>query len=127
MPDIFVLQLPSLTALSEAATPLTHWVNMDTQGVVVGSVGHGSLEEAALAATGKVVRVLVPGTDVLLAAPVFPARSAAKLLQLVPFALEDQLASDVELLHFALGRQRPDQSLPVAVVDHQRLRACLDR
>jgi len=125
MPDIFVLQLPSLAVTAETPSCPVNWVSIDSQGVVTGPVGRGSLTEAAVAATGKAVRVLVPATDVFLTAPVFPARGAAKLLQLVPFALEDQLASDVELLHFALGRQRSDQSLPVAVIDHQRLRACL--
>ena len=60
--------------------------------------------------------VLVPGTDVLLAEPVLPLKSGAKLAQVVPFALEEQLAADVEDLHFAVGKREARPVTPVAVV-----------
>ena len=61
--------------------------------------------------------VLVPGTDVLLAEPELPAKAGAKLQQIVPYALEEQLAEDIDDLHFAIGKRAGDSSTtPVAVV-----------
>jgi general secretion pathway protein L len=60
--------------------------------------------------------VLVPGTDVLLAEPELPVKSGARLAQVVPFALEEQIASDVEDMHFAVGRRDSRPGTPVAAV-----------
>src|SRR5690606_31283561 len=79
------------------------------------------LSDAAPAAAGRRVVVLVPGTDVLLAEPVLPLKSSAKLAQVVPFALEEQLAEDVEDLHFAVGKRADRPGTPVAVVSHERM------
>ena len=53
--------------------------------------------------------------------PELPLRGGARLAQAVPFALEEQLASDVEGLHFAIGAARtrrpaarPSPSSPAA-------------
>src|SRR3974390_891530 len=73
---------------------------------------------------GRRVCVLVSGTDVLLADPEVPVKGGAKLQQLVPYALEEQLAEDIEELHFALGKRAAESfRVPVAVV----ARALLDQ
>jgi general secretion pathway protein L len=70
------------------------------------------------------VCVLVGGADVLLAEPEVPVRAGTKLQQLVPYALEEHLAEDIEDLQFALGKRSGESSrVPVAVV----ARALLDR
>jgi general secretion pathway protein L len=61
--------------------------------------------------------VLVPGTDVLVAEPELPTKAGTKLAQLVPYAMEEQLADDIDDLHFAVGRRLSDSTrTPVAVV-----------
>jgi general secretion pathway protein L len=61
--------------------------------------------------------VLVPGTDVLLTEPELPAKAGAKLQAIVPYALEEQLAEDIDELHFAIGKRNADTpTTPVAVV-----------
>ena len=67
--------------------------------------------------------MLVPGTDALLAEPVLPVKSGAKLAQVVPFALEEHLACDVEDLHFAVGKRETRPGTPVTVVAHARMEA----
>jgi general secretion pathway protein L len=60
---------------------------------------------------------VVPGTDVALAEPEIPTKSGVKLQQLVPYALEEHLAEDIDALHFAIGRRAADATrTPVAVV-----------
>jgi general secretion pathway protein L len=86
-------------------------------------VQHGTLDTIlALAGTRRVV-AFVPGADVRLAAVQVPARSAPKILQAAPYALEDQLAEDVETLHFAIGApgQAEGGAHPVAIVARERM------
>lgn len=77
-----------------------------------------------LAAQRRVV-LLAPSTQLRLAAVAVPARQAGKALLAVPFALEEQLAEDVDTLHFALGARQADGRWPVAIVAEARLRAWL--
>jgi general secretion pathway protein L len=92
------------------------WLLVDTAGARLGNVESGPLSAAAPAAAGRAVIVLVPGTDVLLAEPELPIKSGARVAQVVPFALEEQLASDVEDMHFAVGRRDSRPGTPVAAV-----------
>ena len=85
MADSFVLRF--------LAPDRSEWVAVDAGGARLGNVGRGSLAEAAAAAQGRRVIVLVPGSEVVLAAPELPARSPARLLQLAPVALEENLAA----------------------------------
>jgi general secretion pathway protein L len=61
--------------------------------------------------------LLLPAPDVALAEPELPLRGGARLAQAVPFALEEQLASEVETMHFAVGaRSAGAAGTPVAFV-----------
>ncbi|HUK03092.1 MAG TPA: type II secretion system protein GspL [Steroidobacteraceae bacterium] len=93
------------------------WLVADAAGRVVMSTLKGSLAQAAQLAATRRVCVVVPAVDVLLTEVEIPARSGVKPQQIVPFALEEQLAEDIENLHFALGRRAGEATaLPVAVV-----------
>lgn len=78
----------------------------------------------ALAATRRVV-LFVPGTDVQLASCEVPTRQTGKILQAVPYLLEEQLAEDVEALHFAIGARQSTATYPVAVVARSKMDAWL--
>lgn len=121
MADAFVLRL-----LPSDADRVAEWVAVDSGGARLGDVSRGSLAEAAAAAGGRRVIALVPGADVVLAQPELPARTQNRLLQLAPVALEENLAADIESLHFAVGRAGPDRRVPVAAVDRARFRGWLD-
>lgn len=118
MADILVIRLQSAVADGDA---LAEWMVVDGSGASKVQRQSGPLATAAAVAAGRRVVVLVPGTDVLLAEPVLPLKSSAKLAQVVPFALEEQLAEDVEDLHFAVGRRGDRPGTPVAVVSHERM------
>jgi general secretion pathway protein L len=117
MADWLLLRMPRTP--EQPAT----WLIVDARGAPTGPPQGGPLALAAARAAGRRVAVLVPGTDVLLAEPDVPVKAGAKLQQLVPYALEEQLADDIDDLHFAIGRRAGDSSrTPVAVVG----RALLD-
>lgn len=89
--------------------------------------GRGALHEAADAAAGRRVHVLVPGTDVLLTRVAVPATQRARARVAIPWALEDRLADDVESLHFALGTRQETGEWSVAVVARRTMDAWLER
>jgi general secretion pathway protein L len=93
------------------------WLIVDANGAKSGPVTSGPVADALSVAQGRRVVVLLPGTDVGLAEPELPFRGTARLTQAVPFALEEQLASELEGLHFAVGSRVGDSpGTPVAVV-----------
>ena len=111
MADWLLLRLPRTP--EEPAT----WLVASASGAPLAATHSGPLADAAAAAAGRRLCALVPGSDVLLAEPELPAKSGSRLQQLVPYALEEQLADNIDELHFALGRRAADsQRTPVAVV-----------
>jgi general secretion pathway protein L len=86
-------------------------------------VRSGSLEAAVAAATGMRAVVLVPGIECLLTTVQIPGHSRKKLLQAVPYALEEQLSDEVENLHFAVAAAPEDGAWPVVVVSNHYMEA----
>lgn len=99
------------------------WLRLDDSGVPQGGIHAGSLTDAAGEAAGLRVVVLAPGKDCLLTQVDIPGRSRQKLLQAVPFALEEQLSDEVENLHFAVGAAMVEGAWPVAVISKAYMEA----
>jgi len=98
------------------------WLIVDANGARSGPVQSGPVADALGVAQGRRVVLLFPGSEVTLAEPELPVRGGARLAQAVPFALEEQLATDVEALHFAVGARAPGAvGTPVAVVSRNLL------
>nr|MDQ2696253.1 type II secretion system protein GspL [Pseudomonadota bacterium] len=85
----------------------------------------GSLADLAARAGGLRPVLTAPAEAVLLTSARLPGRQRGTWLKAVPFALEDNLAEDVEDLHFAVGAPPPGGEVPVAVVRHDDLRGWL--
>ena len=104
------------------------WLIVDANGARSGPVHSGPVADALGVAQGRRVVLLLPGSEITLAEPELPVRGGARIAQAVPFALEEQLASDVEGLHFAIG-SRPAGTVgtPVAVVSRALLERWLGR
>jgi general secretion pathway protein L len=91
------------------------------QAIASFEVRYAPLETILLQAAPYRIVLLVPGADLRFAQIEVPARQAARVLQAAPYALEDQLAEDVDTLHFALGPRQQDGRWPVAVVARARM------
>lgn len=102
------------------------WMAVDAAGGRVSSVSGGALSDAVGLANQRRVFVLVPADKVLLTTVNLPIRNQAKLRQALPFALEEQVAEDLDRLHFAAGRRSPDGQIPVAIVRHEDMIEWLD-
>lgn len=91
-----------------------------------GKVSQGQLRDAAAQAGSQRLVILVPGEDVLLTAARIPGGRRQPMLQALPYALEEQLASDPEELHFAVGAKSADNTWPVAVVAKAKMQQWLE-
>ena len=118
-----VIRLPRADDPSKVA----QWITVDAAGMPVSPPVSGTLTQAAPSAFGCVVIGLVSGIDVVLAELELPVKNAAKLAQIAPFALEDQLAGNVEDHHFVIGKRVTSSSrTPVAAITHERMRSIIE-
>jgi len=53
-------------------------------------------------ARGRRVLLIIPNEDVVLTSVKIPSKNKKQLLQAIPFALEENLAEDIEDLHFSI-------------------------
>ncbi|MDX1810622.1 MAG: type II secretion system protein GspL [Gammaproteobacteria bacterium] len=81
-------------------------------------IERGDIAEASNRTSGAQVVGLVPSAAVLLTVAKVPTQNKQRMLNAIPFALEEELATDVEDLHFAIGEAK-DGVVPVAVVDRE--------
>jgi len=119
MPETLVIRIDS------ADDRQADWVAIDEQGRRIGPKASGPLADAAAAAGGRATVVLLPAVDVLLTRVELPVRGSAKILRALPFALEEQIAEDIEALHFAAGRPDADGRVPAAAVDREQFEGWL--
>ena len=121
MADFLVLRF------ADMPTDPVNWLIADQSGAQHGPIEHGDLQDAARAAEGKRVIALVPGTNVLRTFVDIPIRNQAKMMQAIPFAMEDLLAGNIEDLHFAAGQRDEDGRLAVAAVQRLKMEAWLEQ
>lgn len=98
------------------------WLVVDEAGRPLASVQAGPLQSAAASTAGRRVAVLVHAAEILSMHAELPAKSGARAAQLVPFALEEHLANDVDAHHFAVAPSSDAGRTAVSVVS----RALLD-
>ncbi len=87
-------------------------------------IGQGPLSEAHHLQGEKVV-VLLPGPEVLLTEAIIPGSRGRIIKKSVPFALEENLADDIENLHFAHGLLSKSGGISVAVVAKAQMESWL--
>ncbi|MFT5894517.1 MAG: general secretion pathway protein L [bacterium] len=106
------------------------WTVSDDSGKLTAAIENATLTEVASQVEGRRVTLILPANDVLLAEAMVPGGSLARAQQAVPYALEEQVADDVESLHFALGSKGKTDTYPVAVISRKLMdtvtEQCLD-
>lgn len=120
MPETLVIRLP------EDLDQPVQWTVIDDAGTRIGAVGAGTLDEAANQRLTRDVLALVPGTQTVSTHAQLPVKSASKMLQVVPFALEEQLAGDVTRMHFAIGERADDGAVAVTAVRKDRMEGWME-
>ena len=97
------------------------WIVVDDSNECCSSPVIGSLSDALTDMTERKVIVLVPGAEVLTTSVDIPIKGGSHFLDALPYALEDELAEDIDQLHFSSGIRRSNGRIPVAVVNRERL------
>jgi general secretion pathway protein L len=110
--------------LRDGAAP--QWMVCNDDGQVVVEAVSGELAQATAMATSRRVAVILPATEALATDSDAPAKGAAKLAQVVPYALEERVADEIEHLHFAIGdRDAATGRVPVVVLERAQIDARL--
>src|SRR5215831_10491997 len=94
---------------------------VDAAGGRLGTVITGPLSHAAPLAAGRRVIAVIPAVDVVMAEPELPAKNANRLAQLAPYALEELLATDIDAMHFAVGKRDASGRARVAAILRTRI------
>lgn len=104
------------------STDLTQasWIVLDKENKIIESADKADLTQLSSANEADVY-VVVPAQDVLLTEAELPKLSRQRMLQALPFALEEQLIEDVSELHFAIDEYQSDGKLPVAIISNQKM------
>ena len=93
------------------------WLIVDGNGARSGPVQSGPVADALSLAQGRRTVIVLPATEATLASLDLPVRGGARIAQAVPFALEEQLASDLDTVHFAVGtRTGAGSGTPVVMI-----------
>lgn len=119
MHETLILRLPAQG--TDEPIPWLVWHNGQQELIASGELDSvADLRQLKEKANRCEVIVAVPGQDVLLTRVTLPAGTKRHLQRIIPYALEEELASDIEQLHFAWPEVKGAE-LPVAVVSKERM------
>lgn len=109
-------------------TRVARWDGADDWQWYDGTALHRGDAAALARAVGDApLQVLLASPQAWVGAQVLPRVAGGRLRQAVAFAVEDQLAGDLETQHVAVGRRRGDGQVEFAVIDGDALEAALAR
>ena len=91
------------------------------------SAAHAGAPPAQAIARAQRIVAVVPADDVLLLDAPRVSSQRAQFAKALPFALEDQLVSSVEDMHFAVPEKLAAERVPVAVVARKTIQAWIAR
>lgn len=117
---MLIVLLPEDLQDDDQNTQPLHWWRLERDGRIQ-ETGCDNLAQLKSRFAGQRLRALAPGTAVSLYRLEMPVRRAAAVRAALPFALEDQLSQDLELLHCVPGPRRSDGRLAAAVVEMDRM------
>lgn len=128
---LYVRPVPPFADLdTDPGAQTYNWVLLDASGdglargtgepreQIVQALGQNALENVLLLG-------LIPGDEALFCFADIPAKQARFIQQALPFAVEEQLAQDIDSVHLALGN-RSEQGFRVAAIDHRQMAAWRD-
>ena len=117
MPETCVVQL------TNSNPPEAHCQQLDNHNALQGEARTLPLTELKATLGDSSIVVLIPADEVIILQAQLPANlKSNRLLQALPFALEEQLSEKPAHYHFVpLGKQNDKGDIAVAVIDKQRL------
>jgi len=105
----------------QAESDLVSWAHLNEASMIQRTASNQTLDDIFSIAADKEIIVIVPAEDVLLTQVKMPKLTRHRLRQALPYALEEQVLGEVTDLHFAMGPYQPDETVPVAIIDKQKI------
>ena len=102
------------------------WSIANHQGELTTRITSGPLEDAKSAAENHRVVVILDSNSVHLNHVKLPTSNIQKMLRAVPYALEEQIAEDIDDFHFVIGKSVTSLGTPVAGIRKDILQSLLD-
>ncbi len=96
----------------------------EDEAMVVSSVVSG-MEQIAESCRGKRLVAFIATSDVHLSTHTIPVRNRQKILQAIPYTMEDDLIGDIQDFHFAIPARLPSNDVPTCAIARARLDAIL--
>lgn len=119
---MLIVLLPENPPLPGSSATALPWWRLDREGQLL-EEGHNTLADLRLRFAGERLRALAPAMAVGLYRLAMPVKRAASIRAALPYALEDQLSQDLELLHCVPGPRRSDGQISAAVVEQGHMQA----
>lgn len=101
------------------------WV-LFTDDEEVGNHGKIKLSNASSLIQDRKVVILLPIEDLFITTVTVQTKNRKQLEKAIPYALEDDLAEDIEELHFAIGQRTHSGDIPVLVISKAKLDHLID-
>ena len=124
---ILYVETDLLDELEVDESHFVKWIKLDEDGVPLTRGAEARLEQVATITQNAHLIVLLPLQQMLLTSVNTRARKAKHLQKAVPFALEDEVADEIENLHFALGPRYGENDYPVAIIEKNSLDIILEK
>ncbi|PCC99875.1 type II secretion system protein GspL [Halopseudomonas pelagia] len=119
---MLIVLLPENPPLPDGGAIALAWWQLDREGQLLGE-GQDTLADLRSRFAGERLRALAPAMAVGLYRLDMPVKRAASIRAALPYALEDQLSQDLELLHCVPGPRRQDGQIAAAVVEQEHMYA----
>jgi general secretion pathway protein L len=96
------------------------WIVFEN-GKVEQSAQRGHLSDIPLSVKENDITVIVPARDVVLTQATLPKLNHQRLMQALPFAIEEQLIDELDNLHFAIADTQVDGVIATAIVAKKKM------
>ena len=93
------------------------YVVTNERGEIKNSIKYGTLNDIPDQEKNNTVIIMLPGEEILSKSLNLPIKSNVKLKQAIPFALEDDIANDINDCHFAFKKSEIDESIIINVIN----------
>jgi general secretion pathway protein L len=117
--------IKTLIYLHRNEPPQASWIIIDSENAAPEVMIHSTLDQLPRHAKQTQITLIVPAEEVVLSSAALPKLNRSRLMQALPYALEEQLIDDVNDLHFAIADYQTDGTLPVAITAKNKMAAWL--
>ena len=110
----------TIIRLNEHSPNHAKWITVNELGRQVTELEASTLNNFPDEYKTNVIIVLLPALDVTTTFLNLPIKSTSKIKKAIPFALEEDLACDINLLHFSFKKIKNNAYIPVSVIEKKK-------